>query len=268
VEVDVGAAYDTPPNVVKATILDALAHEPSISHDHGPFVLVADFGASAIVYRLWVWSNDFGKEDQVKDCVRSLVYYAFRRRGITIPYPVQVNLPYSDAGLSTPRADATAALEHVEIFAALELHEVEALRAVARSVLYAAGEPIVKQGQAGSSMFVLVSGEAKVTIEPGHEVSRFAGSGFFGEMSLLTGEPRSATVTAVSDCLLLEITADAFRQFVLANPAALDHVGAATSARASHLAALRASKSSAAGAPAEAPDNFVSRVRRFLRLNA
>ena len=49
------------------------------------------------------------------------------------------------------------------------------------------------------------------------EVARHGEGGFFGEMSLLTGDPRTATVTAVTDCELIEIGADAFRRVVLAD---------------------------------------------------
>ena len=54
-------------------------------------------------------------------------------------------------------------------------------------------------------------------------------------MSLLTGAPRTATVTAVTDCDLLEIDADAFRGVVLDEPAILDAVTAAVSARRAEL---------------------------------
>jgi CRP-like cAMP-binding protein len=79
---------------------------------------------------------------------------------------------------------------------------------------------------------VVVRGEVVVTIEPGNqEVARISDGGFFGEMSLLTGAPRNATVTAVRDSEIIEIKADAFRRFVLANPSAVEMVGAAVAAR-------------------------------------
>jgi CRP-like cAMP-binding protein len=82
-------------------------------------------------------------------------------------------------------------------------------------------------------------------------------------MSLLTGEARSATVRAATDAELLEITVDTFKRFVLANPAAVEHIGAAVSNRAAELDHHRAA--GAAAAP-EAPATFLARVRRFLHL--
>src|SRR5262249_14980608 len=61
-EVDVGAAYEAPPNFVKTTILAALKGEPLVSHDRDPEVLLQDFAASAITYRVRVWTEDFGSD--------------------------------------------------------------------------------------------------------------------------------------------------------------------------------------------------------------
>jgi len=113
-------------------------------------------------------------------------------------------------------------------------------------------------------MFVVSSGAVSVTLDPsGIEVAQLGPGDFFGEMSLLTGEPRTATVIAVRDSELLEINAEAFRHFVLDNPTVVEHVGAAVSARQAQLEAHRAAGTGPAAAP-ETPQNFLARVRRFL----
>jgi small-conductance mechanosensitive channel/CRP-like cAMP-binding protein len=264
-EVEVGATYDAPPNVVKSVILEALKTEPLVTHERAPEVLLVDFAASSITYRTRVWTDDFAADERVKDRVRSIIYYAFKRNGISIPYPIQVEMHYEgNAAPEAERGPAAAALDAVEIFSALEDAERAELLRMAHARLYAAGETIVRQGESGSSMFVIVSGEATVTLAPdGHEVFRFNGRGFFGEMSLLTGEPRTATVTAVTDCDLLEITVDAFRRFVLANPQVVEQVGMATARRAAEIAKVRAA-GAAPPAAAATPESLVARIRRFL----
>ena len=92
VEVEVGASYDTPPNEVKAAILDAIRDEPLLARDRQSDVLVADFARYAITYRVRVWTTDFAADMRVRDRVRSHIYYAFRRHGISIPYPIQVQM--------------------------------------------------------------------------------------------------------------------------------------------------------------------------------
>ncbi len=92
VELEVGAGYETPPNEVKAAIREAIRDESLIVRAREPEIIVADFGASAIVYRVRVWTTDFAADERIRDGIRSQIYYAFRRLGINIPYPIQVQI--------------------------------------------------------------------------------------------------------------------------------------------------------------------------------
>jgi small-conductance mechanosensitive channel/CRP-like cAMP-binding protein len=267
IDLEVGASYDTPPNEVKATILQAIQHEPLISSTRPPEVLVADFAASAVTYRVRVWTNDFAADERIRDRIRSAIYYAFRRERIEIPYPIQVEIPRHEHSSAPPAdADQESVLRGVEIFAALDDDAHAEIARTTRRSLYAAGEALVRQGEAGSSMFVVVRGEAVVTLDPGaREVARLGPGAFFGEMSLLTGAVRTATVAAARDSEVLEITLDAFRRVVLANPAAVEHIGLAVAARAAELEQHRST--GAPAAIAEPAQNLVTRIRRFLHLN-
>jgi CRP-like cAMP-binding protein len=96
------------------------------------------------------------------------------------------------------------------------------LAASAREQAFAADEPIIRQGDPGTSMFVIEQGRVAVSVaDAGGGTSHLAELGpgeFFGEMSLLTGEPRSATVTALVETRLLTIDKDAFRPCLQAEP--------------------------------------------------
>jgi len=115
-----------------------------------------------------------------------------------------------------------------------------------------------------SSMFVLLSGAgaAAVCIEPGdREAARIPSGGFFGEMSLLTGAPRNATVRTAVDSEVLEIPADEFKQFILANPASLDVMGTAVAMRQAELDQARAQGPTQS--VADESQGLVDRIRRF-----
>jgi CRP-like cAMP-binding protein len=106
----------------------------------------------------------------------------------------------------------------------------------------------------------------RVTILPGAtEVATIPAGGYFGEMSLLTGQPRTATVSAITDCLLLEIAAVDFRRIALAQPTVVEQVTAVVAERLAGLARSRDTVA-AAGAAADAPRSFLLKVREFLRL--
>ena len=268
VEVEIGASYDTPPNDVKAVIRKALQGEPLIAPAPAPEVLLVDFAASAITYRVRVWTTDFSADERIRDRVRSRIYYAFRRHGISIPYPIQVQMEQDATAVAPADGSARArAFDGVEILAALTDEQRAELAAVSRRLLYAAGEVIVGEGDAGESMFVLARGEAAVTLSQTEGVLATLRAGaFFGEMSLLTGDARSATVSAVTDCELIEVSADAFRRVVLTDAAIVDRVAAAVETRRAELERHRASRATDGAAP-ETPQTFVARVRRFLRLS-
>lgn len=263
IEVEIGVSYDAPPNRVKAVILEAIRDEPLIAKVRAPEVLLVDFAASSINYRIRVWCEDFAADERLRDRIRSALYYAFQRHRIEIPYPIQIE--YSREEPSSAEAlppAAAAALAGVSIFSALDDEARRALERTATTGPYPEGAVIVRQGGAGNSMYVVVRGEVVVRLEPeGQEVARIGPGGFFGEMSLLTGAPRNATVRATCDSEIVEIDGSAFREFVLANPAALDHVSQATAARQAELEARRAAIGVVA--TTEAPQNLIDRIRRF-----
>ena len=110
-------------------------------------------------------------------------------------------------------AAAAGRLAAVDLFASLERRR-RATRwpSPASDHLFAAGETVVRQGAAGDSMFVVLSGRVRVSIDPsGQEVAVIPAGGFFGEMSMLTGEARTATVKAIDDVMVLEISPSDFR---------------------------------------------------------
>jgi small-conductance mechanosensitive channel len=265
--VDVGASYFVPPNDVKAVIREALKDASLVLQNPAAEVVVADFGASSVNYRIKFWVSDYSVDDSARDQVRTCVYYAFRRHGIEIPWPIQVNYTAPDvpAGLASSD-DRQAFIDAVDLFQPLTRDDRARLASAARERLYGEGQTIVRQHDAGDSMFVIGRGRVRVTIEPNHtEVATLPAGSYLGEMSLLTGQPRTATVSAIDDCLLLEISAADFRLIALAQPAVLEQVTAAVAARQAGLD--RSRDVMAAAVPAhDAPRSFLLRVREFLKL--
>ena len=265
VELEVGASYDSPPNDVRAAILDAIRDEPLLARDRQSDVMVQDFGAYAITYRVRVWSTDFSADQLVRDRVRTAIYYTFRRRGITIPYPIQVELKQDWTAPVVDRGALAGALSAARIFSALTDAQREAVSKTAHPAVYGRGETIVREGEPGSSMFVVAGGEAAVMIGQSKEpVARLRAGDFFGEMSLLTGDPRSATVTAVTDCDVVELTAEGFRDVVMAEPAVADLVCTAVEARRAELEQHRASAAAHPASGGAAPRSLMARMREFL----
>jgi CRP-like cAMP-binding protein len=266
VHVEVGASYSAPPNLVKDTMLEVLEAEPRVLKAPAPRVLLVDFAGSSILYRALFWIAEAPDDEFVSDSVRTGIYYAFSRRGIEIPFPIQVE--YSREEVQESDGDRALRverlLEGVPLFALLNPGERHSLAKRGNQRLYGRGEAIVRQGEPGDSIFVVASGRVRITIGPEqHEVAVTEAGGYFGEMSLLTGDARSATVLAIEDCTVVEITAEAFREVVLKNPAVLDTITADVARRRGELAAVQSAVARSAHAP-ETPHSLLTRVRRFL----
>ncbi|MGH9221862.1 MAG: cyclic nucleotide-binding domain-containing protein, partial [Vicinamibacterales bacterium] len=269
VHVDVGASYLTPPNQVKAAIIEAIGNAPLAIRAPEPKVLVESFGDSAINYSAYFWVNDYGMVREARDQVRTNIWYEFRRRNIEIPWPIQIQYERDEEPVWNEHHVSAAAeyLSHIDLFAPLDGEARQALAKASHHHLFAGGESIVRQGAAGDSMFVVLKGRVRVVLEPsGQEVAMIPAGGFFGEMSMLTGDPRTATVKAVDDVTVLEIAAAQFRGLAMANPALLDHVSSIIGSRRAGLEEARAS--AAADMAPEAKQTFLARMRRFLTLHS
>jgi len=197
--------------------------------------------------------------------VRTAIYYAFARHGIDIPWPIQVQYDkiWTEPDPAVRCAERERLLSGVDLFAALTDEQRRDLAAATGDKVFGHGDAIVRQGEAGRSMFVVGSGRAVVMLEPhGQEVAVIEPGGYFGEMSLLTGEPRTSTVVARGDTRVLEIDADLFRRLAATHPDAVERIGTAAAARRVELDEMRAA-SHGANVTA-APATLIARMKRFL----
>jgi small-conductance mechanosensitive channel/CRP-like cAMP-binding protein len=270
-QLEVGVSYNAAPNDVKQAIHEVLAAEPLVLNAPTPDVLLSDFGNSAIVYRVRFWVDDYSRDEVVRDRIRSGIYYAFQRRQIEIPYPIQVEYSREwPSGRSPARtADLLRLAQSVDLLQPLTEAERAELVELSTERLYGDTETVVRQGEPGASMFLICSGRLRVSAEPsGAEIAIVETGGYVGEMSLLTGDPRSATVTARGDAVLLEITADTFRRIVLANPAVLERISGVVEARRAQLAERVATAATGPAMIPEGPRSLLRRIQRFFGLTA
>jgi CRP-like cAMP-binding protein len=234
IDVEVGASYSVPPTEVKRAMQEAMANSPLVMKAPEPQVTIKGFGASSIDYLAQFWIEDYAVDRTARDQVRTNLWYTFRRRNIEIPFPIQVQYERTEEPIKTER-HVTVAAEHLSSISLFKTLNAEARHALANAAghhLFCAGEAIVRQDAEGDSMFVLMNGQARVVLEPsGQEVAVIPEGGFFGEMSMLTGDHRTATVKALGDVMVLEIAAKDFRELALAHPDLLDHVSTIVSAR-------------------------------------
>ena len=265
IDVEVGASYLAPPNDVKRAIHEAIANAPLAMRSPEPQVVIKGFGASSIDYLAQFWIGDYAVDRAARDQVRTNIWYTFRRYDIEIPWPIQIEYSREEQPVRTEAdvVDAAERLGVIDLFASLRPEARGSLAAASRQHMFAAGEAIVRHNAPGDSMFVVLKGRVRVTIEPsGQEVAIIPAGGFFGEMSLLTGDPRTATVRAAEDSVVLEIAAPAFGPLAAANPQVLEHITTVIGSRQVGLEEARAS--AAATVPQAGPRTLLERMKKFL----
>ena len=156
-----------------------------------------------------------------------------------------------------PLADLEKLLAGTTLFSMLGAEEIATLAHTARPLTFGPAERIIVQGQQGDSLFVVVEGSVEVMLrrDDGTEVhlgTRPPGA-VLGEMSLLTGEPRSATVRALEGALVYEVGRRQYEPILAARPELVDALERAMEAR------LNAQDD-----VLERYDTFISRLRRRL----
>jgi CRP/FNR family cyclic AMP-dependent transcriptional regulator len=113
--------------------------------------------------------------------------------------------------------DVITRLKQVPLFSSCSKRDLETIARVVKDVHHKSGTVIAREGEPGIGLFVIHDGSADVTIG-GSKKATLGPGDFFGEIALLDGGPRTATVTAVSDVELLGLTEWVFRGLLQEHP--------------------------------------------------
>lgn len=272
--VTVGADYSVPPNRVKDALRRAATNATGIESSPPPKIYLKEFGDSAILYDVKFWMTTHATYNDVCDAIRTNIWYEFKRRKISIPFPIRTLQLERKGAPARPDAfkEAGAMLRSEPLFECLSDEQIAGLLHNAEIHQFGRGEPIIEEGSDGDSMFILLRGNAQVSLEKNGALIRVGAlrqGDCFGEMSLLTGEPRTATVRAEHDCEVIEISKAVMAELLRTSPECLESL--------SELLAKRKLETEGLIKEASTPDehadkqreytaSFLSRVRSFFEL--
>ncbi len=262
IELEFGASYDAAPNFVKAEASETLREAPLVLAEPAPWVRVASFGDSQVTYRVRFFVSDYASLPHVTDEILSRLWYRFGRKGIEIPFPQRVvQLRTTEKPKREPDLEL---ITRLPLFAPFPIEEAKALSKAAVEHTFGRGEEVITEGREASTFYVVVSGRLSVRVGyPAKEIATLERGAAFGEMSLLTGEPRSATVVAMEDCVLLEMGREVFARYLQANPERLAQIATMIDGRKAELAAAT---SSSADDKSPSAGKALARLREIFRL--
>jgi small-conductance mechanosensitive channel/CRP-like cAMP-binding protein len=276
--VEVTAPYEEAPGRVRPILVEAALNVPGILPEPRPKARILRFDQSGVVYQIVYYLDDYPRIDDLQGEVLARVWYAFRRHDIRLPYPA-ADVHWRDAVKDSTDARAAETvrvadlLSGVEFLEALTSEQFARLASQAQIVPYPAGLSVVRQGDEGDSLFVVVDGRVEVSVHatgggPEQPLAVLGPGDYFGEMSLLTGAPRSATIHTVEETRLLVLRKDAVRPLLVADPTVperLSNTLARRQAERDH-ALHRAATAEYEGPGADRAGQLLGLMRRFFGL--
>lgn len=232
-------------------------------------VSIADYTDRGVLWRLLYWCPDAGRIPVFRFQVHQNILRNLHYVGIEVPVPIlDLRRVPSKADEAEEMRGIDPLVQHVSIFAAMTADELRQISALAKNRLVAAGTPLLRQGDPGDSLFILRDGllEVSITTDTQQEtvVGRITPGNFFGERSLLLGEPRSASIMPVIDSMVAEIPREAMVQLMRSRPELATYLGEVLTERQIKSATELANSRQASEHPQSMFDQMVSRVRAFL----
>jgi small-conductance mechanosensitive channel/CRP-like cAMP-binding protein len=228
------AGYQHAPDRVCELLVASARETAGVLSDPPSTAVASSFDNQGIQYCVRFFIDDWSERDIMDHRVWTRLWYALEREGIAVPYPTQslylheVSQQTHDRARERSVAERLGALGAVDFLDPLLEQDRRRLAEQLRVRPFAPGETILRQGDEGQSFFLIREGEVSVHVagpdtpsgavmHPGasNEVARLKAGQFFGEMSLMTGDPRAATVRAESRAELYEIDHEAFAAVLL-----------------------------------------------------
>jgi small-conductance mechanosensitive channel/CRP-like cAMP-binding protein len=233
------------------TVETALRSEPiaNVALQPEPNCILMDFKESFGSYAVRYWLTDLAVDDPTNSVVRTRIYFALRRAGIPLSIPAH-SLFVTDedqSRLERKRAEEiderVAALKKVELFQSLTDEERSSLASRLRVAPFVRGEAMTRQGAKAHWLYLITRGDAEVRVaidgNLSEQIAILRQGNFFGEMGMMTGEPRSATVIALTDVECYRLDKEAFNDILKQRPEIAEDISEQLARRRVELDAAR-----------------------------
>lgn len=272
----------SPVDVIEA-VQAALRAEPipNIARTPQPDCIFLDFRESYANYAVRYWLTDLAADDPTNSVVRTRIYFALRRVNIPLSIPAHsIFITEDDAKrreqkADKERADRSEAIKRVELFGTLTDDERKDLASGLTFAPFVRGEAMTRQGAEAHWLYLITQGEAEVRVSvdgsgASERVATLSAGDFFGEMGLMTGEPRSATVVALTDVDCYRLDKETFQQTLQSRPEIAKDISSILARRRVELEAAREglSEESMRQRMRHHQNDLLKRIQNFFTLEA
>ncbi len=263
-----------PPARVIAIIDDEMRELsiPNVARTPAPGCVLKSFEEGNLRYQLRYFLTDLLEDDITDSMVRVHLFASLQRAGIRIAEPqrtvhaVSRDQAHAESVRRRELTRRLQALATVPPFAKLPQETKADIAERLQYAPFARGDVITKQGNQAHWLYILAYGEAEVLFEPPGGAPSIIGSvragEFFGEMALITGDARTATVVAKTDVECYRLDRASFQELLLGRPEISEEIKRVMGGRRGDLELARQAFSNAVPV-AEAEVRLVSRIRRF-----
>ena len=279
--IEFGVGYEWTPGQVLSVVAAALERMEisSVTARSSARCFCAGFDASAIKYVVYYSLSDIRRYLETDSRVRVHIYAALGRAGMEIPivrqdlYVHSARAMVAASGANEQKARVSL-LRSLELFKPLTDDETHALAAQLRPAPMAVGDVITRQGEPSDSLYILARGDVAIYRDGEHEgrklLAKLPAPAFFGEMGLLTGQARTATILAESEVLCYRLDKSGFEAIIQARPELAEAMSRTVAERQAANDATLASLSAEARAQATGTraSELVRRIRQFFGLGA
>ena len=242
-EVEVGIPLDMPPGHAIQVLRSVLTSHGEVINKRRNAVVIRSIDHDSVNYVLKFFVADFAARNKIRTEIFSSVWYAIERAGYSLPHTmVDLRTEQSRRQSQIKRKvedqeRSFNALRMIELFSSLSDDEITSIVCNDRLVGFGPGEMVVKKGEVGGSMFVIMEGSCSVLIaDPSDEVAmmevaQLQSGTIFGEISALTDAPRTASIKAIGHVLLQEISQRQIEAVFLNNQTAMAEFAKVMAAR-------------------------------------
>lgn len=253
-------------------LLSAVTQIPELAAFHKkPSVSIDGYDERGVIWRLLYWVPDFGRLSPIRFAVHANILRNLHMSGLRVPVPIE-EIRVMRTPLGVEVSSIQRMLKSSPVFSALDDDDLAILAEGATQRVAPMGKPILHQGEPGSSLFLLNEGLLAVSVTGADgvmaQVGQIAPGHVFGEMSLLTGAPRGATVVPALDCLITEIGKDCMAQLLDSRPQLAESLSRILAERQGQNSARMVAENAEAGAGDDlgAARAMLGRIRSFFNM--